>query len=274
MTQIGVMLSSDHQSKCGECFAPTFLRFHPSSAIIQAMTQTKNKQLAALAKELVDAAAQKDIALRVLGGVAIHMTCPSIETHSALQRTINDLDLVAARKDFDALAELLAARGVTRRAHEPAQMTFDGEGIEIELSDTDFREDHHIDLSARLGLASPTLPLADLLLIKLQRKQFDEKDIQDSIALLIDHRVAREEAEEQISHAYIAQLTRGDWGRFHTVYANTITLEKMLPKYLEPEEAQLVWRRIELIQGEMDRQPKSLTWMANQFVRRPSQVPR
>lgn len=233
-----------------------------------------NERLAALAKELVDAAAQKNILLRVMGGVAVYMTCPSIETHPALQRAIHDLDLVAARKDFDALLELFAQRGVALRAREQLQIAFDKDGSEIELSDTAFEEDHRIDLSARLGLTSPTLPLADLLLIKLQRKQFAEKDIQDSIALLIDHRVARGEGEGQIDHLYIAQRTRGDWDLFTTVYDNTITLEKILPKYLEPEEAQLVWRRIELIQGDMDFQPKSLAWMVNQIVRRPSQVPR
>jgi hypothetical protein len=58
------------------------------------------------------------------------------------------------------------------------------------------------------------------------------------------------------------------------VYDTTITLEKILDKYVEPEEAQLVWRRIELIQGDMDRQPKSFRWMINQLLKKPTQVPR
>ncbi len=233
-----------------------------------------NDQLVAFTKELANAASKKNILLRVLGGVAIYMTCPSIASHATLQRSFKDADLVAARSDFNALVELFKTDGARMRTREPSQIMFDKEGSEIELSDTDFREDYALDLSERLPLASPTLPLADLLLIKLQRREFKEKDIQDAIALLLDHRVAREEAEEQISHAYIAQMTRGNWRRFHTVYDNTIILESNLPKYLEPEEAQLVWRRIELIQGEMDRQPKSLGWMVNQFARKPSEVPR
>jgi hypothetical protein len=124
-----------------------------------------------------------------------------------------------------------------------------------------------------LTLASPALPLADLLLIKLQRVKFAEKDIQDSIALLLDHRVAKGEAEDQIDHEYIAKLCARDWGLFTTVYENTVVLEKVLDKYLEPEEAQLVWRRIELLQGDMDEQPKSLGWMLQQLIKRPTQVP-
>ena len=112
------------------------------------------------------------------------------------------------------------------------------------------------------------------VVLGLQRKNFVEKDIKDSIALLLDHRVVREEVDEQISFAHIAQMTRGNWGRFHTVYDNTIALEKILPRYIEPEEAQLVWRRIELIQGEMDRVHKSVSWMVNQIFRKPTEVSR
>lgn len=59
-----------------------------------------------------------------------------------------------------------------------------------------------------------------------------------------------------------------------TASAISITLEKVLDKYLEPEEAQLVWRRIELLQEDMDREPKSFGWMINQFIKRPTEVPR
>jgi hypothetical protein len=233
-----------------------------------------NEQLAALANHLIDVAAQKNIPLRVLGGVAIYMTCSSIETHPTLQRTFKDLDFVAAQKDFDAIAPLLVAQGLMLRTREQNLLVFDNEGVEIEVTAPDYREDHRINLTARLTLSSPTLPLADLLLVKLQRVKFAEKDVQDSVALLLDHRVGRGEDEVQIDREYIAKLTAKQWGLFTTAYANSITLEKVLDKYLEPEEAQLVWRRIELLQEGMDREPKSFGWMVNQFIKRPTEVPR
>ena len=235
---------------------------------------TQNETLAALANTLVDAATQKKLTMRVLGGVAVVMTCSSIETKPALQRAIKDVDFVAPREQWDALADIFKANGATLKSKTANQQLFDKDGVEIELTAPDFTEDFRVNLNARLALASPTVSMTDLLLIKLQRRKFAEKDITDSIALLLDHRVAKGEAEDQIDHEYIAKLCRGNWGLFHTVYDNTVTLEKILDKYLEPEEAQLVWRRIELIQGDMDQQPKSFGWMVNQFLKKPSEVAR
>ena len=237
------------------------------------MTTTTNDQLAVLARELVADAAEKQIPLRVLGGVAVYMTCPSIVGHASLQRPVKDLDLTAAARDFEVLGTLFIKQGLTLRSKDKTAWTFGKNGLDVELTVPDYREDHRIDLGPRLALASPTLPFADLVLVKLQRVKFAEKDIQDTIALLLDHRVAKGEAEDQIDHEYIAKLCARDWGLFSTVYENTVSLEKDLDKYLEPEEAQLVWRRIELIQGDMDRQPKSLGWMIRQIIKRPGEVP-
>lgn len=232
---------------------------------------TNNDQLVALAKTLVDAATQKNLTLRVMSGVAVYLTCSSIETHPSLQRKILDVDLVAPVAQWDALADVFKAQGATLGTKNGNAWVFDKDGVQIEVCSPQF---DYVDLSSRLALASPTLPLADLLLFKLQRQPFEERDIQDSIALLLDHRVAKGAAEEQIDHEYIAKLCASNWRLFHRVYDTTITLEKILDKYVEPEEAQLVWRRIELIQGDMDRQPKSFGWMINQLLKKPTQVPR
>jgi hypothetical protein len=230
-----------------------------------------SEQQAAVAKMLVNAAKQKELTLRVLGGVAVYATCPSIATHAKLQRTILDIDFVAPRGDWLALEGIFAANDLKLRTKEKDSWIFDKDGLVIELCDPNFG---FTNFTRRMTLATPTLPLTDLLFIKLARRPFEERDIQDSIALLLDHRDERGEAEGQIDHTYIAKLCARNWKLFHAVYDNTVTLEQVLDRYIEPEEAQLVWRHIELIQGDLDQQPKSFGWMVNQFLRKPTQVPR
>ncbi len=236
------------------------------------MGNLDNDQLVELGRELVQSAQQDYMMLRVLGGVAIQMVCPSIKTHPSLQRQVKDLDFVAPRDQMQKIAGFLSGQGLQLHRQDQSEIAFDKQGTEIEVTVPDFREDHRIDLAPRLALASPTLPMADLLLIKLGRIRFEDKDIKDSIALLLDHETAEEEAVGKINSAYIAGLTASDWGLFRTVYDNTVTLEKVVDKYLEPEEQRRVWRKIETIQGDMDSKPKTLGWMINQILRRPTKV--
>jgi hypothetical protein len=109
--------------------------------------------------------------------------------------------------------------------------------------------------------------------LAILRQPFDARVAQDAIALLREYSVACG-ASEQIDGAHIARLGARDWTLFHAVYDNLVTLEKVLDKYLEPEEARLVWHRVEALQSELDRAPKSFRWMINQLLRKPTQVPR
>lgn len=232
---------------------------------------TTNEQQMALATSLVNAATEKKLTLRVIAGIATRMTCPSIETHPTLQREYLDVDFIAPRDEFDTLAELLTAQGCSARAKTRDSWIFEKDGVVIELCDPVFPFG---DLTPRLELASPTVPLADLLLIKLSRAKMEPKDFQDVVALLLDHRVARGEGEDQIDREHIAQLAGRNWALFTALYDNTVLLEQTLDQYLDSEEQQLVWRRIELLQEDLDREPKSFGWMINQILRRPTQVPR
>ncbi|MBI5651511.1 MAG: hypothetical protein HZC40_13875 [Chloroflexi bacterium] len=230
-----------------------------------------NEQLIARARELVNAATEKNLKLRVWGGIAVSLACASIETHPNLQRAYDALDFVAPLGEFDALSALLTARGLIAKSRTPAQLVFEKDGAEIRIATLDFRG---VGLGSRLGLAAPTLPLTDLLLMTLGRATLTEQDAQDAVALLLDHRVTRGETDDQIDRDYIAKHAARNWALFTTIYDNTVLLEQSLENFLDPEEQQLVWRRIELVQEDLDREPKSFGWMVNQFLRRPSEVPR
>ena len=217
-------------------------------------------ELVRLGQEIVNAATERGALVRLYGGVAVYARCPSIETHASLQRTYADLDLIASRPAWMMLPDLFISRGFVMRQNTPAQAVFVRGELTVDVRGSQFREYHSFDLAPRLALAPLTLPLADLLLLKLQRVHFRDKEIKDAIALLLDHRITDGEGVEEIDREYLYKLTNRNWGLWTTVFDNTVELEKILDHYIEPEEAQLVWRRIELIQEVMDGKGKSPRW--------------
>ena len=217
-------------------------------------------ELVQLGTEIVKQAQARGAVVRLYGGVAIYARCESIATHPKLQRDHADLDLVAASNARAILPELFKAQGFELHEQSPTKLIFTRGELTVDVGGTRFHEQATFDLAPRLELEPLTLPLADLLLLKLQRFHFTEKNIQDSIALLLDHRVASGGDEETIDRDYIYRLTNRNWALWTIVFDNTVTLEKILDKYIEPEEAQLAWRRIELLQEVMDAKGKSLGW--------------
>ena len=59
------------------------------------------------------------------------------------------------------------------------------------------------------------MPLAELLLTKLQVVRTNRKDVIDICAILLDHDVGETDGET-VNAAYIASLLAGDWGLWRT----------------------------------------------------------
>ena len=78
---------------------------------------------------------------------------------------------------------------------------------------------HVIDYSDRLDIDSPTVPLAELLLQKLQIAQTNEKDIQDTLILLREHEIGSTDKDE-VNADYVAQVLSNEWGFNYTVSLN------------------------------------------------------
>lgn len=232
------------------------------------MTMTA-KELVQLGTELVNDAQAQGITLRMIGGVAIYSRCPSIESHKTLRRTNADLDFIVAADAWGRVGEVFTARGFMKRAESATAQLFDKGDVHIEVAHPNFREQLVQDFSSRLNVTPLTLPLADLLLMKLARTKFEEKDIQDSAALLVDHRVTDGgDEEEEINRVYLFHVVNDEYRLWKTVFDNTVTLEKVFDKYLEPEEAQLAWRRTELLQEVLDGKSHSLAWWAGRVLTR------
>jgi hypothetical protein len=227
------------------------------------------KELVELGTQLIQDAESRGMTLRMFGGVAIYARCPSIESNPRLQRENADLDFIVSDKDWSRIGEVLTAKGFTKKDETASEQHFLRNNVEIELSKPHFREDYNLDFTSRLNLIPLTLPLVDLLMLKLARIKFSDKDIQDSAALLVDHRVTDEgEEEEEIHRGRLYHVVNNEYRLWKTVFDNTVVLEKTFDKYLDPGEAQLAWRRTELLQEVLDGKSHSMGWWAGRLVTR------
>ena len=90
---------------------------------------------------------------------------------------------------------------------------FNGVHVDVFYEKLDFC--HAIALQDRLQVDAPTLPLAELLLAKLQIVKITEKDFVDMIALLLEHELG-EDDRTTLNAARIAKLCAEDWGLWRT----------------------------------------------------------
>jgi hypothetical protein len=225
-------------------------------------------ELVQFGTDLVANAQAQNLTLRLCEGVAIAARCPSIETQPALQRTYLDLDFIAPHPQ-SVLNSFFTRQGFQATSESAASLILARDGVTVEVLPTRVRRDFTFDFAARLSITPLTLPLADLLLLKLGRLQFEEKDIQDAAALLVDHRVddGGDEAED-INREYLYRVANQDYRLWKAIFDNTVTLEKVFPKYLEAEQAQLAWRRVERLQEVLDGKSHSLGWWAGRVLTR------
>jgi len=69
------------------------------------------------------------------------------------------------------------------------------------------------------ALAIRTVPLAELMLTKLQIIEVNEKDIRDMVLLLYGHDVADHD-DDSVNGQRIAELCASDWGLWRTITGN------------------------------------------------------
>ena len=175
------------------------------------------------ARRVTAAARERGITAETLGGVAIFLRCPSA-SHPPLQRDYKDIDLITTRSMTQRLTELLTELGHApdkrfNALHGGQRLFFwDAKNNrQLDVFVERFAMCHSFDLRNRLAVdpSAPTLPLADLLLTKMQVVEMNQKDMMDIAALLQDHPFTDDDAG--INLAYITGLTRNDWGLQHTL---------------------------------------------------------
>jgi hypothetical protein len=217
--------------------------------------------LADEAVTMVEAAAAAGVELRLLGGIAIQLRCPSV-THRSLTRTAGDVDFAVRSKDVPRLEAIFAAGGYEpwlpfNRLNAQHSQRFDkGDGtFSVDVFVNELRMCHTLDFRDRIGLEPLTLPLADLLLSKLQIVELTEKDIQDALALLRDHNL---DGADAIELDRVVSICSDDWGWYRTVTGSLEAMRAAAPRLLEGEAEPA--ERIDRLAAAIEDAPKSRKW--------------
>jgi hypothetical protein len=225
--------------------------------------------LEAEVRHLVDAAEAEGVMIRVLGSIGVALHCPdSAVLLPSFQRTYADIDFAAYRAGSKTLSQMLGRLGYRddREVYitsEGARSIFDHPDRRIHLDVFYDRLEfcHIIPLAGRLGADRPTIPLAELLLSKLQIVRINEKDIVDVVLLLLDHPFGAGDADT-IDADRIARLAADDWGLWRTIGLNlskVASLAASYPQLDEPGRARVRASITRLNEG-LQAEPKSLAW--------------
>ena len=217
------------------------------------------------ARRVVAATCEAGLPVRLIGGVAIRLHAHN-ELPAALQRPYQDIDLVTTHKAKDKTLKLLAGLGYkpndrfnSLNAHRAVVYDLEHER-QVDIFIGEFRMCHKIDLASRLEADSPTIPLAELLLTKLQIVMLNRKDLVDIAAVLYEHEIG-EDDHETVNAARIAELLASDWGLWRTSRGTVETSQAHITDLqLDAAGEERVRGRIQRLWQRVDEQPKSFRW--------------
>ncbi len=219
--------------------------------------------------EALDRPENKHIVMRLIGALAFRTHCPQYGyLQDALGRVFTDIDFATYTRHIGDATRLLTDLGyeedkmVTRLFGEGRMVFHDplyGRHIDVFIDRLDFC--HVLPLAGRLEADTFTLPLAELVVEKMQIVQLNEKDIIDTIMLLREHPVGEDDAET-VNAPIIAALAGDDWGLWRTLTGNLAAVAGMLDRYpqLEDEDRAVVRGRLQELAARLEAQPKTLRW--------------
>lgn len=232
------------------------------------MESVSDAEFISRAISIVKAADEAGVSLRLLGAIAFRVHCPKFEPlYKGLGRSITDIDLAAYGKQRNLIEKLLRELAYSKRpaslvtTYSLRDLYFDVEQkIIVDIFFDKLQMNHTIDLRDRLKVDYPTIPLAEMLLQKMQIVQLTEKDVKDTIVLLREHKVGDHD-HETINCKYIAELLSKDWGFYYTVATNLAKVKALL-QYdpLTDEDSADIKAKIDKILEAIEKKPKSLGW--------------
>jgi predicted regulator of Ras-like GTPase activity (Roadblock/LC7/MglB family) len=224
--------------------------------------------LLARGRQAVAAAEEQGVHLRLLGGIAVKAVCPSA-ADITLPPDGLDLDLAIYGRQRRELDKVLEGVGYEphRRfnalyGHRRLKYSESEQGLTLDVFVDTFHMCHQLPFANRLELHDETLPLADLLLSKLQIVQMGEKDLRDIYAILYDYELGAGSEADRVDTDFITSICGDDWGWYKTV---TLNIEKSIDlahDFLPDQQTEVYTSRAGQLREIVESAPKSLRWQA------------
>ena len=218
------------------------------------------------AARVIDAAQANGVVLRLFGGVSFWFRCPTAK-RPPLQRKYVDVDFMGHAKQSKEIKQLFASLDYVPRDKFNAMQGYrrlifndmaNQRRVDVFLDV--FEMCHSFNFRDRLEVDAKTIPLADMLVTKIQIIDVNEKDLKDAVCLFADYDVGDSD-KEMINGAYIANLCASDWGICKTFTAN---LDKLLAKLgdlsLDDEVKASVRGRVNKLKTMIEDKPKDFRW--------------
>lgn len=220
-------------------------------------------------KRIIKASDDASIVLRVIGSLAFQLHCPKYGyLQAAMGRAYTDIDFAAYSRQTKQIQGLMTRLGY----HENREVFIVSEGdraifelkeigIHIDVFYEKLAFSHVIYWGDRLEVDHPSIPLAEMLLEKMQIVKINEKDVIDTIMLLLEHPLGDTD-HEIINIEYIAGLCSTDWGLWRTVTMNLVKVRQLAKSYtqLDPEQKEKIDAQVKIALTRIEREPKSLAW--------------
>jgi hypothetical protein len=219
------------------------------------------------AARLVHGATENGIVLRVLGALAFHRRCPTYNVlQTRLNREYTDIDFAGYGGQVRQIQAYLAAQGYAE--DEMTYVESQGSRLVLHHPETALHLDvfldrlefcHTIEFKGRLEVDDWTIPLAEMLLQKMQIVEINEKDLIDTTMLLLEHPLT--EDDTGINIGVVAGVCARDWGWWRTLTMNLGKVRQAASAYdLTDEERARVEAQVDAALERIEREPKSMPW--------------
>ena len=221
------------------------------------------------ALRIIELGEKRGIILRLMGACAVRLHCPEFRyLYEGMKRPLTDIDFMTYKRFNPLLRKFFVELGLTpdegilRYYGHKRHIYYDekkNRAVDVFLDNLSMC--HTIDFRGRLELDYPTITLSDILLEKMQIVKITEKDIKDTIIMLLEHEVGEVE-KETVNMRYISKLLSGDWGFYYTVTTNLKKTKEAAGDYeaLTDEHRRNVVGKIDKLLDAIERQPKTFKW--------------